>query len=119
MAESMEHVTKEAAESAEVARRSVEIAQKGAGVVRNTISSMDNIREQIQETSKRIKRLGESSQEIGDIVELLSDGQEFGLPLGEGLCGARGVATRACDEAIGDKVRSVPPALLAEEHQSG
>jgi twitching motility protein PilJ len=34
---------------------------------------MDNIRDQIQETSKRIKRLGESSQEIGSIVELIND----------------------------------------------
>jgi twitching motility protein PilJ len=34
---------------------------------------MDTIREQIQETSKRIKRLGESSQEIGDIVGLIND----------------------------------------------
>ncbi|MEM6936904.1 MAG: methyl-accepting chemotaxis protein, partial [Pseudomonadota bacterium] len=42
-------------------------------VVRQTIDGMDNIREQIQETSKRIKRLGESSQEIGDIVELIND----------------------------------------------
>ena len=34
---------------------------------------MNTIRETIQETSKRIKRLGESSQEIGNIVELISD----------------------------------------------
>jgi twitching motility protein PilJ len=34
---------------------------------------MDIIRGQIQETSKRIKRLGESSQEIGDIVSLIND----------------------------------------------
>src|SRR5260221_10390600 len=34
---------------------------------------MNDIRDQIQETSKRIKRLGESSQEIGEIVELISD----------------------------------------------
>jgi hypothetical protein len=34
---------------------------------------MNEIRTQIQETSKRIKRLGESSQEIGEIVELISD----------------------------------------------
>jgi twitching motility protein PilJ len=34
---------------------------------------MDAIREHIQETSKRIKRLGESSQEIGDIVALIND----------------------------------------------
>jgi twitching motility protein PilJ len=73
MAESMENVTQEAAESAEVARQSMEIAQKGAGVVRETISSMESIRETIQETSKRIKRLGESSQEIGDIVGLITE----------------------------------------------
>ena len=41
--------------------------------MRRTIHGMDNIREQIQETSKRIKRLGESSQEIGNIVELIED----------------------------------------------
>jgi twitching motility protein PilJ len=34
---------------------------------------MNTMREQIQETSKRIKRLGESSQEIGEITELISD----------------------------------------------
>jgi len=53
--------------------KSVEIAKKGGEVVRNTIQGMDTIREQIQETSKRIKRLGESSQEIGDIVSLIND----------------------------------------------
>jgi len=73
MAESMESVTNDALTSADVAQKSLEIAQKGAGVVRGTISSMDNIREQIQETSKRIKRLGESSQEIGDIVGLITE----------------------------------------------
>jgi len=59
--------------SAEVAQRSVELAGKGGEAVRRTIHGMDNIREQIQETSKRIKRLGESSQEIGNIVELIED----------------------------------------------
>jgi len=73
MAESMGRVTDDAANSAEVARKSLEIAQTGAGVVRNTISSMDDIRDSIQETSKRIKRLGESSQEIGDIVGLITE----------------------------------------------
>jgi twitching motility protein PilJ len=41
--------------------------------VQNAIRGMNDIREQIQETSKRIKRLGESSQEIGEIVQLISD----------------------------------------------
>ena len=69
----MDGVSKDSAESAEVAERSVQIASRGAEVVRETISGMDSIRDQIQETSKRIKRLGESSQEIGSIVELIND----------------------------------------------
>ncbi len=73
MALSIDQVSKNSAESAEVAQRSVQIAAKGAGVVRQTIQGMDSIRDQIQETSKRIKRLGESSQEIGSIVELIND----------------------------------------------
>ena len=73
MATSIDQVSMNAAESATVAERAVEIASKGGAVVRNTIGGMDRIRDQIQETSKRIKRLGESSQEIGDIVSLIND----------------------------------------------
>jgi len=73
MAETIDQMSSDANESAEVAQHSVQIASKGADTVRRTILGMDNIREQIQETSKRIKRLGESSQEIGDIVEIIDD----------------------------------------------
>ncbi|WP_448096856.1 methyl-accepting chemotaxis protein [Luteibacter yeojuensis] len=73
IATSMDTVSKDSAESADVAQRSVQIASRGAEVVRETIQGMDSIRDQIQETSKRIKRLGESSQEIGSIVELIND----------------------------------------------
>ncbi len=73
IASSINQVSRNSADSAEVARRSVQIATNGAGVVRQTIAGMDSIRDQIQETSKRIKRLGESSQEIGSIVELIND----------------------------------------------
>ena len=73
IAVSIDEVSKNSAESADVAQRSVQIASKGAGIVRQTIQGMDSIRDQIQETSKRIKRLGESSQEIGSIVELIND----------------------------------------------
>lgn len=73
MAVSIDQVSANAMESASVAERSVDIAYNGADVVQRTIEGMDVIREQIQETSKRIKRLGESSQEIGDIVSLIND----------------------------------------------
>lgn len=73
MAVSIDQVSANASESAAVAERAVAIANKGSEVVQATIHGMDTIREQIQETSKRIKRLGESSQEIGDIVSLIND----------------------------------------------
>ena len=73
MAASIDLVSGHASESAAVANRAVDIASNGSQVVHDTINGMDNIRGQIQETSKRIKRLGESSQEIGDIVSLIND----------------------------------------------
>lgn len=73
MAVMIDQVSSNAAESAAVADRSVALANSGSQVVQNTIGGMDTIREQIQETAKRIKRLGESSQEIGDIVSLIND----------------------------------------------
>jgi twitching motility protein PilJ len=72
MAKSFDTMARRSSESSEVARNSVAIANTGGEKVRETISGMDTIREQIQQTSKRIKRLGESTQEIGDIVELIN-----------------------------------------------
>ncbi len=73
MAGSIEEVSGNAERSSDVARHSVEVAHKGGEAVRRTIDGMNTIRETIQDTSKRIKRLGESSQEIGNIVELIND----------------------------------------------
>jgi twitching motility protein PilJ len=73
MAQSMDEVSSKTAASAEVAEKSVGIAHEGGDRVRRTIHGMNAIREHIQDTSKRIKRLGESSQEIGDIVALIND----------------------------------------------
>ncbi|MBQ5942818.1 MULTISPECIES: methyl-accepting chemotaxis protein [unclassified Massilia] len=73
MASEITDVSRSALESADVARQSVAAAEQGALAVQNAIIGMNEIREQIQETSKRIKRLGESSQEIGEITDLISD----------------------------------------------
>ena len=73
MTESSEEISGNAERSSDVARHSVDVAHKGGDAVRRTIAGMQTIRETIHETSNRIKRLGESSQEIGDIVELIND----------------------------------------------
>jgi twitching motility protein PilJ len=73
MAQSIGQVSERAAESAQVAGQSLAAASQGAQAVHDAIAGMNSIREQIQDTAKRIKRLGESSQEIGEIVDLISD----------------------------------------------
>ncbi len=73
MATRINEVSLQAQESATVARQSLMAAETGLKAVQNTIGGMNAIRDQIQDTSKRIKRLGESSQEIGEITELISD----------------------------------------------
>ena len=73
MATSVEEVAGNAERCSDVARHAVDVAHKGGAAVRRTIEGMNTIRETIQDTSKRIKRLGESSQEIGNIVELIEE----------------------------------------------
>lgn len=73
MAVSIQQVSENAGVSAAVARQALQNAKEGNNAVRNTISGMDRIRDQVQETAKRIKRLGESTQEIGQIIQLIDD----------------------------------------------
>ncbi len=73
MAGRINDVSAQAQETASVARQSLRASETGLQAVQDAIGGMNTIRDQIQDTSKRIKRLGESSQEIGEITELISD----------------------------------------------
>ena len=73
MSQSMQQVSHRADELAQDAQASVETAHTGSETVRRTVDGMTALRDQIQETAKRIKRLGESSQEIGNIIEFIND----------------------------------------------
>lgn len=71
--DSLNTVAARAEQLSQQAGASVEIAHNGASTVGRTIQGMAALREQIQDTAKRIKRLGESSQEIGNIIEFIND----------------------------------------------
>tara|TARA_R110000850_G_scaffold191091_15_gene317465 strand:- start:30212 stop:32251 length:2040 start_codon:yes stop_codon:yes gene_type:complete len=70
---SLSNIATRADAVSEQARNSVTVAHNGASTVGRSIQGMAALREQIQDTSKRIKRLGESSQEIGNIIEFIND----------------------------------------------
>lgn len=73
MTQQIHQVSQAATASTEVAQTSLAAAKKGEEAVQLAIKGMHDIRDLIQETSKRIKRLSESSLEIGDITELITD----------------------------------------------
>lgn len=73
MALQIQDVSENAALSAQVAADSLANARYGTKAVQDNINAMISIRKQVQETAKRIKKLGERSQEISQIVGLIDD----------------------------------------------
>ncbi len=73
MSGSIRVVSKHAIKSAKVSDQAKQSAVSGAEAVRQTNSAMNAIRERVQEAARAIKRLGESSQEIGNIVQIIND----------------------------------------------
>jgi len=73
MSETMSGMSHLALQSSERAQVAADSAKKGAAAVRDTIVGMNSTRNQIQDTAKRLKRLGESSQQINEIVNLIQD----------------------------------------------
>lgn len=69
----IQEVSKNASLSAQVADDSLNNARYGTKAVQDNINAMDSIRRQVQETAKRIKKLGERSQEISQTVGLIDD----------------------------------------------
>ncbi|MBI3207958.1 MAG: methyl-accepting chemotaxis protein [Candidatus Solibacter usitatus] len=73
MARTIREVSSTAGEAQSVADQAYAKARQGTDAVQKTISGMGGIRNHVQETSKRLKGLGERSQEIGSIVQLIGD----------------------------------------------
>lgn len=72
MTESIHRVADSAREAEEVAKQATATAQKGGEAVERTVAGILEIRETVAETTRKVKRLAESSQEISKIVALIS-----------------------------------------------
>lgn len=73
MAVQIQEVSENASLSAQVAADSLGNARYGTKAVQDNINAMNSIRKQVQETAKRIKKLGERSQEISQTVRMIDD----------------------------------------------
>lgn len=79
-AEALANASMELSNIVDAANQCNQIAEKAGksthaatGTVTNTLKGMTTIRETINEAGKRIKRLGERSQEISTVVDLIKD----------------------------------------------
>jgi twitching motility protein PilJ len=71
ISQELDEVARVTSQSSDLAASALDLSQRGEVVVKSTIDGMNSIRETIQETAKRIKSLGESSQEIGQVTRLI------------------------------------------------
>ncbi len=72
MTDSIQRVAQSAQEAEEVARKASETALKGGEAVERTVAGILQVRETVAETTRKVKRLAESSQEISKIVAVIS-----------------------------------------------
>jgi methyl-accepting chemotaxis protein len=66
-------IAKLATDCNQAAEKAIQNTDKAQETVLDTINGITSIRDTIRETEKRIKRLGERSQEIGGVVNLIND----------------------------------------------
>lgn len=72
MTDAIQRVAESAREAEEVARSASATALKGGEAVERTVAGILQIRETVAETTRKVKRLAESSQEISKIVTSIS-----------------------------------------------
>ncbi len=70
--QSIQSVADSAQKAAAIARKAVKAAKDGGETMDLTVGSIQNIRSSVAETSKKVKRLAESSQEISKVVSIIS-----------------------------------------------
>lgn len=72
MAQSIRDVANNAQQAATITRAAAENAQTGGAAMESTVNNILTLRTTIGDTAKKVKRLGESSQEISKVISLIN-----------------------------------------------
>jgi twitching motility protein PilJ len=73
IAESLQGVAERAKQAEMEVQETTKVVQAGDNAMERTVESISAIRETVSETAKKVKRLGEASQKISKVVNLISD----------------------------------------------
>jgi twitching motility protein PilJ len=130
MADIIKYANDRSTQAAKAASRAAEVAQKGTEIVKSSIEGMHRIRDIVQETARQVQILGQNSQEIGEILEVISEiaNRTNLLGLNATIEAARASESTRGFGVVADEVRSLAErsgqaakdiAILVENIQKG
>ncbi|MBU7008824.1 methyl-accepting chemotaxis protein [Phosphitispora fastidiosa] len=73
MAAAIEEVAANAGQVSDSAMKTSTVAKNGSQAVLDTINGMGRIKDKVYETAEKIKELGQRSQQIGEIIEVIDE----------------------------------------------
>lgn len=112
MAQSVQQVAGSARQAAAIADDAYSTVQEGSSAMDETVNSILSLRSTVGETAKKMKRLGESSQKISQVVALID---EIALKTNLLAINASVEASRAGEQGQGFTVVAEQVGALAEQ----
>ncbi|NOQ97444.1 MAG: HAMP domain-containing protein [Calditrichae bacterium] len=130
MADIIKYASDRSTQAAKAASQAATVAQKGTEIVKSSIEGMHRIRNIVQDAARQVQVLGQNSQEIGEIVEVISEiaNRTNLLGLNATIEAARASESTRGFGVVADEVRSLAErsgqaakdiATLVENIQSG
>jgi methyl-accepting chemotaxis protein len=130
MADIIKYANDRSTQAAKAASQAATVAQKGTEIVKSSIEGMHRIRNIVQDAARQVQVLGQNSQEIGEILEVISEiaNRTNLLGLNATIEAARASESTRGFGVVADEVRSLAErsgqaakdiATLVENIQSG
>jgi methyl-accepting chemotaxis protein len=112
MTNSIQSVATNASQASAIANDAYSVVQAGSAAMEQTVTSILSLRTTVGETAKKMKRLGESSQKISQVVTLI---EEIALKTNLLAINASVEASRAGEQGHGFTVVAEQVGALAEQ----